>query len=317
VTVLRFGAAWLILAGCYGPHAATGSPCDPTLDNCPTGQMCVAQGGGHVCLDQAPVVDAASADAPGVVIDGPPDDIDGDGVKNAMDNCPNNANPTQADEDGDGLGDVCDPCPPYANNTDGDGDGVGDLCDPYPTAGGDHIALFEGFKAGIPPSWVNMSGWTASNGDAVITSSDGAIAYLGSPMTASAHGTASMAFVPVQLYGTGGKAFGVTNPSESATGAAGLACELLHSGSPAGGIGNLATGSPVAQMGMSWAIGDDMKVVFSRVDSSFDCTVSDPTTSSSITVPYSLTFTLTQPIIAIRTHSVSGRAHWLMFVSSP
>lgn len=38
-----------------------------------------------------------------------PDDDDGDGVCNAVDNCPADANPDQADFDGDLAGDVCDP----------------------------------------------------------------------------------------------------------------------------------------------------------------------------------------------------------------
>jgi cytosine/adenosine deaminase-related metal-dependent hydrolase len=96
-----------------------------------------------------------------------PDDIDGDGVPNAQDDCPTIFNPIrpmdpngkQADADGDGIGDACDPCPldptnqcaklsgadldgdgipngtdncPVNANTgqaDGDNDGFGDECD--------------------------------------------------------------------------------------------------------------------------------------------------------------------------------------------
>ncbi len=36
-------------------------------------------------------------------------DTDGDGVEDSVDNCPDDANPDQADSDDDGIGDVCDP----------------------------------------------------------------------------------------------------------------------------------------------------------------------------------------------------------------
>ncbi len=48
------------------------------------------------------------------------EDHDSDGVLDVDDNCPDHANPAQADSDGDGDGDACDPC------TDVDGDGFGD-----------------------------------------------------------------------------------------------------------------------------------------------------------------------------------------------
>ena len=75
------------------------------------------------------------------------DDIDGDGILNASDNCPNVANADQKDTNGDGEGDVCDDdidgdgilnaidnCPNVANadQKDTDGDGEGDVCDPNP-----------------------------------------------------------------------------------------------------------------------------------------------------------------------------------------
>ena len=72
------------------------------------------------------------------------DDTDGDGIANVDDNCPDVANPDQADFDGDGMGDVCDVdddgdgvvddvdnCPFTQNlgQADFDGDGLGDVCD--------------------------------------------------------------------------------------------------------------------------------------------------------------------------------------------
>jgi len=76
---------------------------------------------------------------------GDPDDLDGDGVVNAEDNCPLSANPDQLDMDHDGIGNICDDdvdgdefanaddnCPEAANplQSDGDLDGIGDACDP-------------------------------------------------------------------------------------------------------------------------------------------------------------------------------------------
>jgi hypothetical protein len=57
--------------------------------------------------------------------------LDGDGVLFASDNCPFDYNPTQLDSDGDGLGDACDNCPQVSNadQKDSDGDHVGDACD--------------------------------------------------------------------------------------------------------------------------------------------------------------------------------------------
>jgi gliding motility-associated-like protein len=72
------------------------------------------------------------------------EDADGDGIFDAVDNCPNTANPDQADNDMDGIGDVCDDdddddgvldvddnCPITYNpgQEDRDNDGSGDVCD--------------------------------------------------------------------------------------------------------------------------------------------------------------------------------------------
>jgi hypothetical protein len=71
------------------------------------------------------------------------DDIDGDGVANATDNCPTVFNPKrpmfddqQGDSDGDGQGDACDKCPISTDNTctspvadDIDGDGIANGAD--------------------------------------------------------------------------------------------------------------------------------------------------------------------------------------------
>jgi len=58
-------------------------------------------------------------------------DSDGDGIPDAVDNCPFVPNPDQADSDNDGVGDACDNCPLVANAdqaTDGTSSGLGAAC---------------------------------------------------------------------------------------------------------------------------------------------------------------------------------------------
>jgi hypothetical protein len=73
-----------------------------------------------------------------------PGNGDGDGVPPALDNCPDIANPNQADSDGNGVGDACEGDPDgdgvfypddncqldaNPNQSDIDDDGIGDICD--------------------------------------------------------------------------------------------------------------------------------------------------------------------------------------------
>jgi hypothetical protein len=62
------------------------------------------------------------------------EDMDGDGIADEADNCPNIANPDQHDNDNDLIGDACDNCIDMANHDqlDGDEDGSGNVCDLCP-----------------------------------------------------------------------------------------------------------------------------------------------------------------------------------------
>ncbi|NVB83710.1 MAG: hypothetical protein HOV81_35375 [Kofleriaceae bacterium] len=158
------------LAGCYGPTISPGTACESV---CPGELVCID----HVCREPGYTPDAAIAiDSPSV--DGPPGDVDGDGVDDATDNCPSRANVDQHDEDADAIGDVCDPCPHLAGTAaDGDGDGVGDACDPQPTIAKQQIVFFDPFTSDLP-QWQHNSAVTrvgetlrayASNGNAGFT----------------------------------------------------------------------------------------------------------------------------------------------------
>ncbi|XP_068106211.1 thrombospondin-4 isoform X2 [Hyperolius riggenbachi] len=67
------------------------------------------------------------------------DDMDGDGIKNILDNCQRVPNVDQKDKDGDGVGDACDSCPDIMNpnQSDIDNDLVGDSCDTNQDSDGD------------------------------------------------------------------------------------------------------------------------------------------------------------------------------------
>ena len=112
---------------------------------------------GHLALSET-VLYIAGADGKLSAVDmGPPPDEDGDGVSDAIDNCPLVSNSDQADSDKDGIGNACndamdsdsdewannqDNCPVIANPDQGDmdSDGLGNVCDPYP-ANADNLGM--------------------------------------------------------------------------------------------------------------------------------------------------------------------------------
>lgn len=103
----------------------------------------------------------------------PPDqDLDLDGVPNALDDCPTVANTDQHDEDHDARGDACDGCPHLADDAaDADGDGVGDACDPSPTAANRIRAFLPFAGPAFPPGWAAAAqgtSWTVVGDDLAI-----------------------------------------------------------------------------------------------------------------------------------------------------
>ena len=127
----------MLFVGCYSPTYQSGTPCATA---CPGDLVCID----HVCREPGDVVDAAVPTDTN--IDGPPDDVDGDGRLDSADNCPSVANVDQHDEDGDLHGDACDPCPHVAGTlADADGDKIGDACDPQPAVAKQVLRFFDPF----------------------------------------------------------------------------------------------------------------------------------------------------------------------------
>jgi hypothetical protein len=131
--------------------------------------MLAGCGGGHHTPDAAP----PPAD---VAIDVSSGDSDGDGIPDAVDNCPTVQNPNQHDEDGDGIGDACDLCPVSAEptNVDTDGDDIGDGCDP--TTGPDEYDI-DSFHPVLNLAWSAFGTWAiGADADSFVQSSTAAYA---------------------------------------------------------------------------------------------------------------------------------------------
>ncbi len=98
-------------------------------------------------------------------------DGDGDGVKDADDNCPDVANAGQADTDSDGVGDACDNCVTRANpdQRDTDGDGHGNACDG--DFDGDGIVNFRDL-AQMKSVFFTSNAHADLNGDGVVNFAD-------------------------------------------------------------------------------------------------------------------------------------------------
>jgi len=67
----------MLAAACYAPKALPGTPCTPSLANCPSGQQCALVGGEHVCVEELPPTDSSAG------IDMLPPDVPSDGVRPA------------------------------------------------------------------------------------------------------------------------------------------------------------------------------------------------------------------------------------------
>lgn len=302
-----------LLAACYAPNAQPGAPCTPPSGPCPGGQVCQLHGGAYAC-ELTGTADPDAQRGGDAVTEGPSTlDTDGDGVPDDSDNCPAVANPAQLDEDGDHVGDACDPCPMFAANADTDGDGIGDACDPHPDSAIDHVVLFEGFHAGIPPTWAADAGWTADSDDVIGTADNGVHNLTITPATAG-HETVSAGITLVTISSGGSVHTAAVSDDLSAT--EGVGCEAYGgSGAPSSvALVELSNGTVLAQQALGFAAGATATLVERRDAFAFGCAITTASASGAVSASLATT-TPVSAKIALRVHGTTTRFHWVFVVA--
>jgi hypothetical protein len=273
----------------------------------------------QTCVGDLPLVDAGldgprsdgSGDAQG-------NDLDGDGVPNATDNCPMIANADQGNEDGDAFGDVCDPCPPISDNnpSDMDTDGVADAYDPNPGTPGDAIFLFEGFHQGIPATWENVGSFTAATDDATALANGNNVAYLTTPGPVTGHETVSTSVV-VDSFTTQINTVGIVDDKRPAADSS-IACGVFHAPvAPSPGLAlvdtnNLAGYTPVTYQ---MTAGQTYALKQKRDLTAYACNASNGAAAAMVSATYSLANN--PPSVGFRLSNARAHYHWLMVVTSP
>lgn len=308
------------LGACFAPAAPAGAPCAPlgAAERCPSGLQCVTRDGVETCEANGAGPDAEVPDA----IDAPTDaagdgDRDGDDVLDAVDNCADVANASQADEDGDDLGDVCDPCPPSTTNTDGDGDGVGDACDPNPTTAGDKLVAFEGFTAPLASGWTSSGSFARSGGDGVLSAANNVTSLLTRPSPAGARVEIRAAFVLDAITATGLNlgAVNVIERMQPSTDAS-VACQLAGLADGTQEQLRIFDGNAVAaiaSVAYAFAPGAANELRLRRDATRYTCRAANPTDEVAGTVA----FAPASPRTGLRVRGAVARFRWVMIVTSP
>jgi hypothetical protein len=301
---------WVVVGACYSPHPPAGSPCTDTT-RCPTGQVCLA---GTCQIPGGNGADGSNGNG----------DRDGDGIPDAIDNCPDIPNPGQENEDGDRLGDPCDPCPIDGADppVDRDHDGVGDECDPNPDTPGDQLVLFEGFHHGLPAGWTQtVPGMTSADGDDLKVSAPASgHTTIGLPLTAGSSETISASITVDGFASNSDSQVGVGLPY-GVSADSGLLCWLNHSPTSATSYSfQLEQYNPAQVLGTStlaWQTGTPYRVSLTRVDNFYSCTAAPPASMATSVLSGTSSLAPTPAVPVVRVAAATVHVHWVMVVKSP
>jgi hypothetical protein len=249
-----------------------------------------------------------------------PNDLDGDGVPNASDNCPMYSNANQGNEDGDPLGDPCDPCPidPANPPVDPDNDMVSDVCDPRPTMAGDTITLFEGFHAGVPATWQTIGSVTPAGDDITLSTADSAA--LVPPVNAPTNGMVMIKATIVQTLGNTDSALCAVMPFNPGN-ENGIFCELYapDAGSPNGRWFEIWD-SPAQQTrgdkAYAWQLNTPYTFVMRRTGNNYVCQVT-PSGGAMDQVSGSTGSNPGAARAAAYVFGMNASVSWMLIVSSP
>lgn len=244
-------------------------------------------------------------------------DTDGDGVADAVDNCPSVPNPDQGNEDGDMYGDACDPCPPVADDVfvDSDGDGIDDQCDPH-VGVQDHIVLFEGFHHGLPAAWTINGGTWVANSDGVLGTPPGQneFAVLRMPYSAMTSVTISAGITPTDLSTTIAAAAGVVGAYD---GSHVLTCELHQQMQSMQTFVAQDTGIGTTDS-KPWTFVVDMQYSIALtydLANTLDCYVERGTANTATSINLSLVPTAAQRMLGVYVNGMPARVDWIMLIA--